>query len=134
MIRIAKRTHSKEELEKAKKYHDTFEAKQELYELMKKIMIVTNHGYEDDDYTETVNLDIGDGTLSYDPYYQKLTYYDSNDCEYEVKEDDLETVQELVKELRKRFKAFEGGIKEKRKKLAEDFFSKPIDKIFEHEE
>lgn len=133
MIRIAKKAYNKEEIEKAKKYHDTFEAKQELYELMKKIMIVTDHGYEDDDYTKTVNLDIGDGTLSYDPYYQKLTYYDSNDCECEVKEDDLETVQNLIKELGKRFEAFEKGIKERRKNLAEGFFSKPIDKILKQE-
>ncbi len=128
------KNNTNEDMEKVQRYHDTFEAKQELYELMKRIMIMTDYGYEDDDYTKTVNLDIGDGTLSYDPYYQKLTYYGSNDCEYEVKEDDLKTVQNLIKELGKRFEAFEKGIKERRKKLAEDFFSKPIDKILRQKE
>lgn len=128
MINIAKREYSKEELEIAKRYHDTFKAKQELHKLMKKVIFATSYGEESDDYTKTLYLDIGTGTLSYDPYYQKLEYCDAKDCEYEIEEDDLETVQKLIKEIEKRFKLFENGIKEKRTKLVK-LFDKPIDNI-----
>lgn len=130
MIKIAKRTYDKEELEIAKRCHDTFEAKEELYKLMKRVVFATNYGGEEDDYTKTIHLNIGHGTLSYDPYYQRLTYYDDQDCEYDVEEDDLETVQKLVKEIKERFNQFENGIKSERTKLVKGLFDKPIGGIF----
>ena len=119
---------SRNKQKESKVYHDAFEARQYLSELMKKIVFATDYGNEEDDYTKTINLDIGGGTLSYDPYYQKLAYYDDN-SEYEIKEDDLKTVQRLIKEIEKRYKAFENGIKEIRTKLVKEIFDNPISKI-----
>jgi hypothetical protein len=126
---MARQKHNKEEQEKIKRYHDTFEAKEKLHKLMKRVIFATDYGEEDDDYTKAVHLKIGNGTLSYDPYYQKLTYYDNNYNEYGIEEDDLETVQNLIKEVERRFKAFENGIKGIRTKAVKELFDKPIDKI-----
>ena len=123
---MIKKSHNKKK--ESKVYHDTFEARQYLYELIKKVVFATGYGNEEEDYTKTINIDIGGGTLSYDPYYQKLTYYDDN-SEYEIREDDLKTVQELIKEIEKRYKAFENGIKEIRTKLTKEIFDKPISKM-----
>lgn len=119
----------KEKQDKAKKYHDTFKAKEELFELMKKVVFATNNGNEEDDYTKTINLNIGNGILSYDPYYQKLVYYDNDGCEYEIKEEDLEIVQKLIREIETRFEKFEREIKKIRTSSVEKLFDKPIDNI-----
>jgi hypothetical protein len=50
---------------------------------MIKVIYLTDNGEENDGYTKTVHLNIGDGTLSYDPYYQKLIYYDNEDYGFE---------------------------------------------------
>ena len=122
----------KEKQDKAKKYHDTFKAKEELFELMKKVVFVTDYGNEEDDYTKTINLNIGNGILSYDPYYQKLIYYDNDGCEYEIKEDDLEIVQKLIREIETRFEKFEREIKKIRTISVEKLFNKPIDNILNY--
>ena len=122
----------KEKQDKAKKYHDTFKAKEELFELMKKVVFVTNYGNEEDDYTKTINLNIGNGILSYGPYYQKLVYYDNDDCEYEIKEDDLEIVQKLIREIETRFEKFKREIKKIRTSSVEKLFNKPIDNILNY--
>ena len=122
----------KEKQDKAKKYHDTFKAKEELFELMKKVVFVTDYGNEEDDYTKTINLNIGNGILSYDPYYQKLVYYDNDDCEYEIKEDDLEIVQKLIREIETRFEKFKREIKKIRTSSVERLFNKPIDNILNY--
>lgn len=119
----------KRKQEEIKRYHDTFKAKEELYKLMKRVIFATGYGEEIKDYTKTVHLDIGDGTLSYDPYYQRLIYYDNDDYEYEVEEDELETVQNLIKEIKTRFEAFENKIKGVKAKSVKDIFDKPIDCI-----
>ena len=52
---------------------------EELYDLMKIAVAVTKRGEIEEDYTKTISLDIGDGILFYDPYYNKLSYeYNNN--------------------------------------------------------
>ena len=131
--KMAKRTSTKEEQEQAKGYQDTFEAIQELHELMKKVGYSTGLGEADEeDYTKTVHLDIGSGTLYYDPYYQKLTYYSNDDCEHEIEEDDFETVSSLIKEIKKRFEYFQNKTKNIRDKAAKELFDKPIGNILKN--
>lgn len=132
-IKMPKKQYSKEEQEKIKRYHDTFEAKQELHKLMKRVIYTTGNGEESDDYTKTVSLDIGNGILYYDPYYQKLTYYDNTDgCEFDIEEDDLESVQSLINEIKKRFEDFQNKTKDIREKSVKESFDKPIDSILDN--
>ena len=110
-------------------YEDGFEAKQHLHELLKKVAFSTNYGDEEDDYTKTINLNIGGGVISYDPYYQKLWFYSEDDSECEI--DDSETIKKLVKEIEKRYKGFENRIKNIRVKIVKEIFDKPINHIID---
>jgi len=92
---------------------------------MKKVVFSTGYGEEDVDYTETIHLNIGNGTLTYDPYYQQLIYEADEDM-HEFGDDDLEAIQSLIEEIEKRFTAFEAGIKESRTKLVKDLFDQPL--------
>jgi len=102
-----------------KKHQDAFEAEMELYKLMKMAMYETGLGEKEDDYTKTISLDIGGGTLSYDPYYQDITY---NDEEIEG----LEALNSLIKEITKRLALFEKKTKEIRDKAAQEVFGKEL--------
>ena len=127
---MAKKQLSKKEQKEIKRYHDAFEAKQELHKLMIKVAYITGLGEEEDDYTKTISLEIGNGTLSYDPYYQQVWYYDNeDDSECQIEEDDLQTITKLIKEINQRFKEFERKNKKTREKSAEECFKKPIESI-----
>ena len=103
-----------------KRYDDVFEAKEALHGLLKKIVFSADIGeVDEEDYTKTVFADIGEGTLSYDPYYQRLEYKEG-----EI--DDVEIVNNLIYELEKRFAEFEKRIKTVREKMAREIFGKPI--------
>lgn len=118
----------KEESEKLP--HDTFDLRQELYKLMKKVVSATGYGEEDDDYTETISINLGGGTLSYDPYYDGLDY-EEGDGEYEI--DDEKTIKELISEINRRFEQFESKVKAVREKAASEAFDKPIGGIIRGE-
>lgn len=49
-------------------------------------------------------------------------------------EDNLETVQNLIKEIGNRFAAFESKIAEIKTKAAKELFDKPIDDILDYKE
>lgn len=110
-------------------YHDESEAKEHIHELLKKVTFSTNYGDEEDDYTKTINLNIGGGVISYDPYYQKLWFYSRDDSEFEI--DDSETIKKFVKEIEKRYKEFEMKINRTRQKIVKEIFDKPINYIID---
>ncbi|MBU2638267.1 MAG: hypothetical protein KJ955_04800 [Nanoarchaeota archaeon] len=112
-----------EEGKLAHQYRDAFDARRELYKLMKRVALATGLGEEEDDYTETLCLDIGGGTLSYDPYYDKLSF-EKEDSEYEIEQDDLKTAQKLIKEITARFEVFKetAGASQ----IAGKIFGKPL--------
>lgn len=90
---------------------------EELYELMKVALIITKRGYIEEDYTKTIHLDIGEGTLSYDPYYNQLQYDDE--------EIEMNQVAFFIKELKQRLAKVEANIKEG---VVEAAFSRPLQK------
>lgn len=104
---------------------DIFDSRRELYELIKQVVFATGYGSEEEDYTKTINLNLGEGTLSYDPYYDGLFYYEGEE-EYEIS--DIKIVKNLIKEINKRFGQFENKVKAVREKAASEVFDKPIDK------
>lgn len=112
---------SKQEKESlAKRYHKSFEARQELYKLMKKVIYETGMGEEDDDYCKALHLYIGRGELIFDPYYQSLSYN-----EEDIAEHDLETVEKLISEISKRYNSYKQKTK-KNKGIAEEIFNRKI--------
>ncbi|MDI6738583.1 MAG: hypothetical protein QME12_08815 [Nanoarchaeota archaeon] len=104
---------------------DVFNSRIGLYNLMKQVVFATGYGNEEDDYTKTISLNLGGGTLSYDPYYDGLFYY-GGDEEYEI--NDIKIVKRLIKEINRRFGQFENKVKAVREKAASEAFDKPIDK------
>ena len=123
--------HAKGDGKNANAYRESFEARQELYSLMKKVGGSTGCGYEEDDYTKTFYLEIGGGTLSYDPYYDQLSYIDSEECEHEVEENDSATMHGLIREIERRFETFEKETGLIRKKSPEKIIDKPLELWFE---
>ena len=111
----------KEKTELSKRYHETFELRQELYKLMKKVIYKTGMGEEEDDYCKALHLDIGKGELIFDPYYQCLTY-----DEDEIREHDYETVERLIEEIERRYKLWQSKTKANAK-IAEDIFYEELD-------
>jgi len=88
---------------------------EELYELMRIALAITKRGYIEDDYTKTIYLYIGEGTLSYDPYYNQLSY---DDEEIEISQATF-----FIKEIKKRLAQVEAKIT---KSVVEAAFSKPL--------
>ena len=132
---MVKKQLSRKEQKYSDRYNDTFEAMQELHKLIIKVAYITGSGEEEDDYTKTINLEIGNGTLSYDPYYQHLLYYDpKDDSECEIEEDDFKTVTSLIKEIKLRVEEFERKNKKAREQSAEECFKKPIKDILDDAE
>ncbi|MBI3027304.1 hypothetical protein HYY70_04260 [Candidatus Woesearchaeota archaeon] len=112
-----------------KQCDDGNEAKEHLHKLLKKVAFSTNYGEEEKDYTKTINLNIGGGMISYDPYYQKLWFYGHDDSEFEI--DDSKTIKRLVKDIEKRYKEFEMKINITRQKIVKEIFDKPINQIID---
>lgn len=106
------------------------DAKESLYNLLEKVIFSTGCGEKSDDYTKTLSLDIGGGILSYDPYYQQLSFFDSDDVEFELG-DDLDVINLLIKEISKRLKEFEKKISKTRSQLAKGIFDKPLKGVIE---
>lgn len=109
----------------AKQYNDAFKARQELYELMKKAVYITENGYIEDDYTKTVYLDIGEGTLSYDPYYDKLAY-GGGEVEQDIAANDFDKVVFFIDQISKCLKQLELKINGIKKEAVRAAFSAPL--------
>lgn len=105
----------------AKRYHKAFEARQELYKLMKKVIYETETGEEDDDYCKALHLYLSGRELIFDPYYQSLSY-----DEEDIAEHDLETVEKLISEISKRYNLYKQKTK-KNKGIAEGIFNRKVD-------
>ena len=89
-----------------------------LHQLLELAISVTGRGYVSDDYTKFIEFEIGGVTIFSDPYYNRI----------QIDEEDLdsESVQKLIKEVKKRLLQFDEKIKTTREKLAMDIFDKPV--------
>ena len=113
--------------ELAKKYHKLDEIKFELHDLLKKIVIKTDVGEIYDDYTDTVELYLGDLTIYSCGYYNQLALTNCDGKEFEL-DHDLETTKKIYLEVRKRYNQLVKMNELKRAKLnVEELFEKPFD-------
>lgn len=89
-----------------------------LHRLLELATVLTGRGQISDDYTKFIEFDIGKITIFSDPYYNRV----------QIDEEDLdsESIQKLIKEVKKRLLQFDEKIKTTREKLAMDIFDKPI--------
>lgn len=94
-----------------KEYRELYQLKQELHETMKKLVIKTNLGSIEDENTniEGISLDFMDGEIYSCVYYEQVRF--CNGEEYEL-DDNLQTVKEIVKELRKRLEKIDSMLDE----------------------
>ncbi len=106
---------------------------EELYDLMKIAVAVTKRGEIEEDYTKTISLDIGDGILFYDPYYNKLSYEYNNNPFIDEEDIDEEKIPYLIEEIKKRLEEVENKIKEIKDPIVKSAFNKPLE-CFEKED
>ncbi|MBS3121054.1 hypothetical protein J4420_05025 [Candidatus Woesearchaeota archaeon] len=89
-----------------------------LHQLLELAMSVTGRGYVSDDYTKSIEFEIGDVTIFSDPYYGTVQI-DETDV-------DSKTIQKLIKEVKRRLFQFDKKIETIREQAASEIFDKPI--------
>ena len=111
------------EQELEKKYRELDSIKWELHDLLKKLVIKTNIGEIYDDYTDTVELSIGDITIYSCAYYHQI---DINQGGNEINLDhDLETTKIIYQEVKKRYEQLQKTKEFGRSQIkTEDIFNK----------
>ena len=110
---------SDEEL--VKKYRELDEIKWELHEILKELVLKTGIGDISDDYTDTVEFNLGDITIYSGSYYHELMI-ETDEGEIDLNHD-LETAKKIFNEVKKRNEKFDEETKGK-KKVAEKIFVK----------
>lgn len=96
-----------------------------LYALLDLAMKVTGRGYVSDDYTKTIEFELGEANIIIDEYYGRLTI-EIDGCEYEITERDP-LIEILIKEVKKRILEFDRKTRKIKEKISEEVFDKPLD-------
>jgi len=111
------------EFELEKKYRELDNIKWELHKLLKNIVIKTGLGEIYDDYTDNVELNIGDITIYSCGYYHQL---DINKDNVEINLDhDLETTKIIYQEVKKRHEQLQKTNELRKSRIkAEEIFDK----------
>lgn len=97
-----------------------------LYNLFELAMKVTGRGDVSDDYTKTIEFELGELNIILDEYYSRLTILIEG-CEYEIDERDS-VIDNLKEEIKKRILEFDKKTKRLKEKISEEVFDKPINK------
>lgn len=109
-----------------KEYRELDSIKWELHDLLKKLVIKTNLGEIYDDYTDTVEFNIGNITIYSCGYYHQLDI-DKNGEEINL-DHDLETAKKIYREVEKRHEQFwKTNELKKTKAKADNIFEKPFE-------
>lgn len=103
-------------------YRELDEIKFELHDLLKKLAIKTGLGYISDDYTETIEFDLGDINIISDNYYHDLKII-TDEGEIDLNHN-LEIAEKILEEVQKRSEEYEKKTAGKRKNDAEEIFEK----------
>src|SRR3989344_3279467 len=90
-----------------------------LHQLLELALSVTGRGYIGDDYTKSIEFEIGDVIIFSDPYYGTVQI-DETDV-------DSRTIRKLITEIKKRLLKFDKKIEATRDRTASEIFDKPID-------
>lgn len=132
---------SPKEKEQLDAYNTLFDAKRDLHQLLRRVVVSTKLGSQQKQPDDDIELDIGDDGISSCRKYEQVRYFSSKKrCEYEL-DSDIEAIQYLINEINKRFQEFRKArdsnklryIKGK-KKFASEFFRLPLTKIEGDEE
>lgn len=97
-----------------------------LYALLDFAENITGRGYVSDDYTKTIEFEIGEMKIIIDEYYGNLTI-EIDGCEYEVSDDEF-IMEDLIEEIKKRILEFDKKTKQIKEKISEEVFNKPLNK------
>lgn len=96
-----------------------------LYALLDYAENLTGRGYVSDDYTKTIEFDIGEIKIVIDEYYGNLTI-EIDGCEYDISNEEF-LIGELIEEIKERILEFDKKINKTKEKISEEIFNKPID-------
>ncbi|MBI4981127.1 hypothetical protein HZC30_06250 [Candidatus Woesearchaeota archaeon] len=135
---MAEKQYTLKEQQKIKKYHDLFNAKNELHNLLRRVVVSTKLGTQEKQPDDDIELDIGNGSLGSCGKYEQVRYFPTGLFTEHQLDDDLEMINYLITEIKQRFQAFRKArdsnpldhIKGK-KKFAKQFFDLPLHKIKE---
>ncbi len=117
-------------------YHKLFDAKRELHKLMRRVVVSTKLGRQTKEPDDDIDLEIGNGILGSCARYGQVRYYPLKlSGEYQL-DDDINIIEYLIKEIKRRFSQFQKGrdsnkieyINGKRK-FAQKYFKNPLIKI-----
>ena len=88
------------------KFHTLDKMKNELHELIRKIIIKTDLEEIDEDYSDTLNFSFGDCSICSVSYYNQLWFYDNDNCEYDL-EFNFNAVKLLLEKMERRYEEIE---------------------------
>src|SRR3989344_5830440 len=94
-----------------------------LQQLLELVMSLTGRGRINDDYTKTIEFPIGENTIIFDSYYQRV-WINTSDEEKEI--EDEEEIELVSKEIKRRILQFDTQIKGMREKISSEIFDKPL--------
>lgn len=95
-----------------------------LYSLLELTMKISGRGDISDDYTKTIEFQIGEINIILDEYYGRLTI-DTEECDYDINERDS-IISDLIKEVKKRILDFDKKTKSIKEKISEEVFDKSL--------
>ena len=95
-----------------------------LYSLLELAMKISGRGDISDDYTKTIEFQIGEINIILDEYYGRLTI-DTEECDYDINERDS-IISDLIKEVKKRILDFDKKTKSIKEKISEEVFDKSL--------
>ncbi len=117
-------------------YRALFEAKNELHKLLKRVVASTKLGRQHKQPDDDITLDIGNGSINSCGRYEQVRYYPTGAFdEYEL-DNDLEMINYLIAETKKRFQEFRKARDSNKleyitgkKKFAKKFFDSPLTEL-----
>ena len=103
-----------------KEYRKLYFMKNELHKMLKDVIIKTELGEIEDDFSDTLNFPFSGGWIYSCSYYEQLRFCDSEGIEHEF-DNDLKSVKRLFNEIKKRYALFKGKTRND-KKMAKKIF------------
>lgn len=100
-----------------------------LHKLIKLAITMTGRGTVHDDYTGSIDIEVGGFAIYSDPYYNQITIYTQDDIEMRMEREDEEVLRKLADELKKRILTFERKIRNVRNEKAAEVFDRPLGHI-----
>lgn len=97
-----------------KEYRELYNMKNELHKMLKDIIMKTELGEIEDDFSDALNFSFSGGWIYSCFYYEQLRFCDSEGVEHEF-DNDLASVKKLFDEIKKRYVLFKEKIHNNKK-------------------